>query len=621
MATAPVKTSDASADSKKSKQAGLPNVKPYASQTSPSLIKKKSPTIRDWQLYTRLWGYVMPYKGRFLVGMLAALPTSLTNGALAFLIGPFVDQLVQQQNYAALFYIPAAVMAVSIVQGVCEYVSTYYTTYVATALSQDVRLQLYEQLVKMDLKYLNGSKPGDLLSRYYEDPSRLQTAIVTNIQKFVIEFFSIVGLSAVLLYRSWSLALIAIAVISTIVIPIAIISKKLRRLDHENQRLLASIYDVFNESITGAKVVMIFGLQAFQYKRFKRRMQDYFGNSMSLARADAILRPLLQLIASVGIALILLFGSFRVTGGDMSPGELTSFLVALLLLYKPVKNVGGIITKVQRVFAPAERVFEKIDLEPELQDHPNPAHFAEFESLEFDQVHFAYNAEVPVLSDINLTVHSGEKIALVGESGGGKSTLVDLIPRFMDPTAGEVRMNGMDIRQVSMSSIRDMISLVSQDTVLFDGSVLENIRLGNMDATRAQIDEAIRVAHLDEMIAAMPEGIHTQIGPRGSQLSGGQKQRLAIARAFLSDSPIVILDEATSALDNESEAAVQDGMAHVIEGKTVFVVAHRLSTVRYADRILVMHQGKIAEQGTHDELMKQEGMYHRLYSLQFRHDV
>lgn len=587
---------------------------------APAATPKSPLTWKDFGLYKRLMGYVWPYRKRWILGMVAAVPTSLTNGALAFMIGPFVDQLVQQQNYKALFFIPAAVMVVSLLQGLCEYVSTYYSTYVATSLSQDIRLELYEQLVKMDLKYLNGSKPGDLLSRYYEDPSRLQTAITTNIQVFVIEFFNLAGLAAVLLYRSWSLALIAIAIISTIAVPITIISKKLRRLDHDNQKYLAAIYDVFTESITGAKVVMVFGLERFQMKRFKQRMHDYFGNAMSLVRADAIMRPLLQLIAAVGISSILLFGSFKVTSGEMSAGDLTSFLVGLLLLYKPVKALSSIITKVQRVFAPAERVFEKIDLQPELQEHPNPVHLSEFESLEFDHVDFAYNPDVPVLKNINLTVQAGEKIALVGESGGGKSTLVDLIPRFMDPTRGEVRINGVDARQIAFESLRGMISLVSQDTVLFDGSVLENIRLGNMDATRAQIDEAIKVAHMDDVIAGMPDGIHTQIGPRGSQLSGGQKQRLAIARAFLNDSPIVILDEATSALDNESEAAVQDGMAHIIAGKTVFVVAHRLSTVRYVDRILVMHQGEIAEQGTHDELMIREGMYHRLYTLQFRHD-
>lgn len=612
MAQTQTAASVANIDSKNKSTSGSP---------PPPLKKKtKSPTIRDVELYRRLFRYVVPYKGRFIWGMLAAFPTSLTNGALAFLIGPFVDQLVKEQNYTALFYIPAAVLSVSVVQGVCEYISTYYTTYVATALSQDVRIQLYEQLVKMDLKYLNTSKPGDLLSRYYEDPSRLQTAIVTNIQKFVIEFFSIIGLASVLLYRSWSLALIAMAIISTIVVPISIISKKLRKLDHENQRLLASIYDVFNESIIGAKVVMVFGLHDHQMKRFKKRMADYFGNAMSLVRADAVLRPTLQLIAAIGISSILLFGSFRVTGGEMTPGDLTSFLVALLLLYKPVKNVGGIITKVQRVFAPAERVFEKIDLQPELSDKPNAIELTEFNELTFDNVSFAYDPDVPVLQHVSTTVQSGEKIALVGESGGGKSTLVDLIPRFMDPTDGVVRMNGLDLRDVSMASLRRMMSLVSQDTVLFDGTILDNLQLGKLNATPSDIQQAIHVAHLEDVLAGMPNGLDTQIGPRGNQLSGGQKQRIAIARAFLSDSPIVILDEATSALDNESEAAVQDGMAHIIEGKTVFVVAHRLSTVRYVDRIWVMHQGQIAEEGTHDELIKKEGLYHRLYSLQFRYD-
>lgn len=581
---------------------------------------KKNPRITDIELYQRLLGYLKPHMFRFTAGMLAAIPASALNGALAFLIGPFIDELMKKHNYNVLFMVPVVVLAAGILQGVCEYVSNYYTNYVGTAISQHIRLELYRQLSRMDIKYLNTSKPGDLLSRYYEDPSRLQQAIVTNLETFVVEFFSMLFLASVLIYRSWTLALIAIVIISSIIIPIQIISKKLRKLDHQNQHLMAGIYDIFNESVSGSKVIAIFGLQKYQLDRFENRMRDYFGNSMRLARADAILKPLLQFIASIGISLILLFGSFNVQNSSMTPGDLTSFLVALVLLYKPVKTVGGILTKIQRVFAPAERVFEKLDLEPAITDPENAIELKAFESITFENVQFSYEPGNPILKNINLHVQSGETVALVGESGGGKSTLIDLIPRFMDPDSGSVRINAMDLKQVSLPSLRNLIAVVSQDTILFEGNIIDNIRLGNVNATEADIEKAIEVAHLSDVLKELPQGLETRIGSRGILLSGGQKQRIAIARAFLKNAPVIIMDEATSALDNASEAAVQDGMNRLMAGKTVFVIAHRLSTVRHANRILVMQQGQIAEEGTHDDLLARQGIYHRLYNLQFRHE-
>ncbi|WP_303673659.1 ABC transporter ATP-binding protein [Vampirovibrio chlorellavorus] len=569
----------------------------------------------------RLFAYLNPYKKRFIIGLLATVPAASLNGALAFLIGPFIDKLLNSHQYSILFLVPIAILSASLLQGVCDYISTYYTTYVGTSISQDIRLQLYKHLSRMDQRYINQSSPGDLLTRYYSDPSRLQQAIVNHLQTFILESFSAAFLAAVLFYRSWQFALVALIIISFIFIPIRIISQKLRKLDNQTQEIMGSIYDVFNESVYASKVITIFKLKKYQLKRFEKGLDDYFGVSMRLTRADAILKPVMQMITAVGVSLIILFGSFQVQKGLMTPGEMTSFLVALVLLYKPIKNVGTIIGKIQRIFAPAERVFEKLDIEPSIQEVPDAPRVTDFQHLKFENVSFAYTPEKPVLKQINFEIKAGETIALVGESGGGKSTLVDLIPRFMDPQEGRITLNGLDLKSLSLDSVWDLFSIVTQETMLFDGSIRENIRLGKLDATDGEIERALQAANLKEFVDSLPNGLETSVGTRGVMLSGGQKQRIAIARAFLKNAPVVILDEATSALDNESEAAVQEAITNIMADKTVIVIAHRLSTIRFADRILVISDGKIAESGTHQELLDKQGIYSRLYHLQFRHDV
>lgn len=576
--------------------------------------------MNDKAMYLRLLGYLSPYRKRLIYGMIASVPAASLNGALAFAIGPFVDKLLREQNYTILTLIPVAILLATVIQGVCDYISTYYTSYVGTAISQDLRLELYEHLNKMDWRYMQSNSPGQMLGRYYSDPSRLQEAIVNNFQIFVLELFSFLSLAAVLISRSWLFAIISLFVISLLAFPIRIISRKLRVLDHENQQTMVSIYDVFYESVVGFKVINMFGLQRFQNKKFRQTLQEYFGNSMKLVRANAILKPIMQFIASIGISIIILFGGMQVQQGLMTPGDLTSFLLALVLLYKPVKNIGNIFSKVQRIFAPAERVFEKLDIEPNIVTLEDAVAVETFESLTFEDVHFAYEMDKPVLSDINLSVKAGEVVALVGESGGGKSTLVDLIPRFMDPRQGRILINGLDLRTLDLNSLRQLVALVSQDTILFNGTIRENIRLGRMTATEEEMDEAVSWANLQPMLAELPEGLDTVIGSRGIALSGGQRQRVAIARALLKNAPFIILDEATSALDNESEALVQNAMERVMRGKTVIVIAHRLSTIRNADRILVIDKGRIAEQGSHTELLAADGIYSNLYYLQFRHD-
>lgn len=575
----------------------------------------------DVSLYKRLLGYLYPYRKRFLLGFFASIPASSLNGLVAFLMGPFIDHILKTQQYSVLFYLPIGIVGVSLIQGAFDYMSNYNTTYVGTAISQDLRLQLYKHLNKMDLKLINANSPGELMMRYYNDPSTLQQSIVNHLQTFITELFSGLFLAGVLFYRSWTFALVAIGIISFIFIPIKIVGEKLRKLDHESQQIMANIYNIFYESIYGFKVIQIFGLKPYQLKRFEKALKDYFGNVMRLTRASAILQPLLQLIPAIGVGLIVLFGSIQVSKGTLSPGEMTSFLVALILLYKPIKNVGNILGKVQRIFAPAERVFEKLDITPSIAESEYPIELTQFESLAFEKVSFAYHPEQPILKDINLSLRQGETIAFVGQSGGGKSTIIDLIPRFMDPNEGRVVINGHDVKDVSFASLASLFAIVTQETLLFDATIRENILLGCLNASEEQLQEAIQISDLSEFIESLPDGLNTKIGSRGVRLSGGQRQRIAIARAFLKNAPVLIFDEATSALDNESEAAVQDAMMSMMANKTVILIAHRLSTIRYADRIMVVEGGQIIEQGTHDELIKLQGTYFRLYALQFRHDT
>jgi subfamily B ATP-binding cassette protein MsbA len=573
----------------------------------------------DTALYIRLLGYLKPYRGRFFLGMLASIPAASMDGAVAWGIGPLLDSFIKTQNYAMLMTVPLIVVGATVFQGISFYLSTYCNNYVGTAISRDLRSKLFEQLSGMELAYFKKNSTGELYSRYVSDPATLQQAIVSNLQDFVLQLFTFVGLAVVLIYRNWIFAIVALGVISTITIPLQLISRKVRSLDHESNDNLARMVSVFTEAITQAKLMIGFQLEDYQRKRFSQALAQYFSISMRILKAGTWLKPIMQLIAALGIAAIVVFGAVQVQNKAMTAGALASFMLALIFLYKPVKTLANIMNKVQRLLAPAERVFEKLDTRSGLQEEiAHPLRFERFETLTLENVGFQYEPGKAVLKDINFTVDAGEIIAFIGPSGGGKSTLVDLIPRFMDVTSGEIRVNGAPVKNVSLDWLRSQVAIVTQEPLLIDASIRENIRLGKLDATDAEIWDAVESANLRDFIEAAPRGLETPVGSSGGGLSGGQRQRVAIARAFLKNAPLLILDEATSALDNESEAKVQDALVRIMQNRTVFLIAHRLSTVRCATRILVLNQGRIVESGTHDDLLSLEGLYHKLYHLQFR---
>ncbi|MCE3233912.1 MAG: lipid exporter, fused ATPase and inner rane subunit MsbA [Vampirovibrio sp.] len=572
---------------------------------------------KDQKLYVRLLGYIKPYKTRFIWSLLASVPASSLNGLIAWMIGPFLDAMIQGKDAKYILLLPVAVLIVTIMQGLFEYISDYFTNYIGFAITRDIRRELFQHLIVMDLGYFKRNSSGELITRYYTDPTTLQQAIVTNLQGFIIQLFTGLFLAVVLFTRNWQLAIFAILIISMIGLPLHFISQKIRRLDHQSREVSAGLVNTIYETLFGMKEILSFQRQDFQRKRFEKALDQFFSTSMRISKSETILKPIMQFIAGLGISGIILLSTYQIQTGAMTHGDVVSFLVALVLLYKPVKVIAAILGKIQRILAPAERVFQKMDLKPDMRQSDDPIPLTPLETLEFRNLDFEYKPGVPVLQHINLTVRAGETIAFVGPSGGGKSTLIELIPRFLDPIDGAVLYNGVNLRDTSLEQLRSEIAIVSQDTVLFDGTIADNIRFGRLEASDEEVYEAARKAYLLDWIDSIPEGLNTRVGERGGMLSGGQKQRISIARAFLKDAPILLLDEATSALDSESEQMIQNALLDIMKNRTVFIVAHRLSTIKYASRIVVMVKGQIMEIGSHTELLERNGFYSKLYHLQF----
>lgn len=583
----------------------------------PILQKLKQTIKNDKELYLRLINYLKPYKKWFLVMFLTSIPLAAVDGAIAAITGPVVDRFLKDENFSILKAIPLLIIAVTVVQGVLMYANTYCTVQLTNAISKDLRSDLFSKLAEFDLPYFKQNTTGDIYSRFYVDTLKLQQAIVVNLHDFILQFFTLVFLVGVLLYQNWKFAFIALFIISFMVIPLTLISKKLRRLDYKMRDLNSDIIVTFTEFLYGIKEVKVFQLVPYMTRLFNGKLVDLFNVSISSNKAGALLKPSMQFISSIGIGLILFLGAIQIEQDTMTVGAFTSFMVAMALMLKPVKTVGGILSKVSVILAPAERVFGLMDREPELIKPVNPKTIDGFESLKFNHVSLAYNENEKVLQDISLTITPGETVALVGPSGGGKSSLVNLIPRFIDPVEGEILMNGTNLKEIGTKSIFDQIAVVAQENILFNLSIRENIRMGRLNATEKEIEDAAKAANLWSWLTSIPDGLDTIVGERGELLSGGQRQRVAIARAFLKNAPLLILDEATSALDNESEKLVQDALYELMKSKTVIIIAHRLSTIQHADRILVLEKGRIVQDGNHQKLVNEEGIYKKFYLMQF----
>lgn len=581
-------------------------------------------------LLKRIFPYIKPVMGRVILGFLIAIPVGLLDGVVSFALKPYMDYVVGKQNLVLFGYefsysllailMPFAVIFFAAFQGVLRYLNSYFTDWTSLKITNAVKIDLFARLVYMDTSFFDENSSGLIINRYLADPDAASKGVVEQIKTFIISLFGAASLIAVMLYSSWKLALVGVIVLTLAFFPVFLIRKKIKSVSNKNTVITGDIMTTMNETYSGNKVVTSYNLQKRQEENFIKSINKSFDVSISLTKRVGWMSPLMYLIASFGIAFVLYYGTKLIYTGQMSAGSFASFVTSLLLLYKPVKTLGNTMTTIQNIFVAMGRVFELFDYIPLIKDKETTVPMQELKSnITFNDVSFEYVQNQPVLKNINLKVNKGETIAIVGNSGGGKSTLVSLLPRFYDVTSGSICFDGIDIRNFELSKLRNNISIVFQDNFLFTGTIKENIMLAKPEATAEELNTAIMSSHLEEVISSLPDGIDTMLGERGLTLSGGQRQRVAIARAMIRNTPIVILDEATSALDNESEAIVQKALDNLMQNKTVFVIAHRLSTIKNADRIAVINDGILVELGTHEELLKiEEGHYKHLYEMQFK---
>lgn len=576
-------------------------------------------------VYLRLLSYIKPYWLPFLVGLIAAIPSGSLDGIIAWLAGHGLQKIFVEGHQHLIYYVPLGVLAVAALQGLFRFIEAFTVRMVGAAAIRDLRNEVFAHLQTQPLLYFQSQSSGVLIGRLINDIGIIENAISQTFQSMISRTITLISLIAVLLFQSWTLSLIALSILSCIVLPVSILGRRIRKSSRGSQQAIGDLVSVLSESIQGAKVIQSFNLEHYQVKRFQDTNNQFYTNMMKAVRAEAMMSPILAMIGAIGIAAVIWVAGYQVVHHQMSLGSLTSFVIALLLLYSPIKNIGRINGVLQPALAAAARVFEVLDRQPELKNLPGAIELKPgSHTIKFEHVYFQFPnsgsegvASNMVLRDICLEIPSGEMVALVGLSGSGKTTLANLVPRFYDPIAGTVSIDGKPVTAYTLESLRSQIATVTQDNFLFNATVEENIRLGRIDATHEEIEAAAKAAYCHDFIMEMPGGYQTEIGERGVRLSGGQQQRISIARAFLKNAPIIILDEATSALDNESEAMVQAALDNLMKGRTVIVIAHRLSTIRHADKIVVLDSGTVVETGSHRILATAGGAYERLLTAHF----
>lgn len=569
--------------------------------------------------FRRMWPYIKPYWFRAALGVALTVPVGALDGAVAMFLKPFMDKVMvdKQPHFSAM--IPFLIVGFTVVQGILIYSSNYLNTWVANKITIGVKRKLYEKLLSMDTSYFDHNNSGTIMFRYSNDAETASTGLINNLKQFLSKTFSSISLVCVLFYNSWQLAIIAIAVLVFFIWPMAKVRRKMKEIMERTVGNLSYVMTIYNETFAGNKTIRSFTLEEEFKNRFYKVTDLTFALAMKMVKGTNWLSPLMHIIMSIGIALVIGCGSYLIVSGRISSGNFVAFIAALMMLYTPLKGVGNNYVSIQNSFLAIDRIFDILDLQPSIKDLSTAKELKGVtKGIKFENVHFSYNPGREVLHEINLDIPVGTTVALVGNSGGGKTTISALLPRLYDIQEGSIKIDGADIKDISQSSLRKQIAMVFQDNFLFSGSVRENILLGNAQATEETIWKALKSACLDDFVKELPNKLDTEIGERGILLSGGQKQRLAIARAFVKDAPIVILDEATSALDNKSERVVQEALDNLMKNRTVIVIAHRLSTIQNADKIVVINDGKIAEEGTHEELLKQKGAYAALYAMQFK---
>ncbi|MBU4564800.1 MAG: lipid A export permease/ATP-binding protein MsbA [Desulfarculus sp.] len=564
---------------------------------------------------------VRPYWKRLAGAMALMVLVGASTSAMAYLVKPVMDKIFVARDSDLLMLMPIGIIVLYTVKGLSSYGQTYLMQYVGQRIVTQFRIDLYAHLQRLSLSYYDRTPTGELMSRITNDVNQMQGAVSSVVTGVLKDMFTIVGLVAVIVYRDWFLAVFALGVFPLCVIPLVKFGRRLRKISHRSQETMADVTVLLHETIGGARIVKGFCREEYETQRFTDEAFRLFRLRMKDISTRAMSSPLMEFLGGLGIAGILFYGGWQVIHGVSTPGTFFSFLTALILLYEPVKRLSSMNNDVQNGLAAAERVYRVLDEPVEIAEKTGAVELAPLQKeIVYHKVSFAYRPGEPVLKEINLTVPKGQAVALVGTSGGGKTTLVNLLPRFYEVTEGSISIDGTDIRQATLGSLRGQIAIVTQQTILFNDTVRNNIAYGRPEASDDEVRAAAEAAYATKFIEQMPHGLDTRIGESGVLLSGGERQRLSIARALLADRPILILDEATSSLDTESEMYVQKALENLMAGRTTFVIAHRLSTVQRADRILVISGGHIVEEGRHDELVAMGGVYTRLHRMQFAID-
>lgn len=583
------------------------------------MAKANSDVARGWLLYRRLLTYLAGYWRIFVASIIAMLVVAATGPIFAALIKPLINEGFVEKNMAAMRWIPLAIVGLFLLRGIFNFINEYSTSYLSGHLVQRLREKMFNKILRLPAGFYHDNPSGRVISRVLNDANLITEAGFNVITVLAKDGVTVLGLLAWLVYLDWKLTLITFVTIPVVAVCIRIVSLRLRRLSRENQQHLGEMTQVLGENVDGTRVVKIYGGQDYESARFHHRALSVRHNLVKQTAANSANTALTQLMVAVALSLIIYFAAVGARNQTFSAGDFMSFLTAMIMMFDPIKRITGIIQSLQRGMAAAESVFGFLDT-PEETDEGDYRPTARARGhIRFDQVSFRYpHAEKDSLQNIDLEIEPGKMVALVGTSGCGKTTAVNLIPRFFEASGGTIYLDDIDIRQYALDALRGEMALVSQDVVLFNDTVARNVAYGECaDADEAAIIAALQAANAWQFVAAMPQGIHTLIGENGAKLSGGQRQRLAIARALLKNAPVLILDEATSALDTESEKLVQTALDRLMENRTTIVIAHRLSTVEHADMIVVMHEGQIVERGRHHELLAKAGRYAALYAMQF----
>jgi ATP-binding cassette, subfamily B, bacterial MsbA len=565
----------------------------------------------------RLLAHTRRYKGRFLVALAAMLLYGLASAGVAYLIKPIIDKALPGTE--SLGWWAGAILVAYLAKGVGAYFSAYLMTDIGQRVVRDLRDQLFRHILDQSAAFFSRRTTGQLMSRITNDVAQVQQAVSETLGDLLREGLALFAYAGYLFYLDAKLALVLVTGAPIVVYPLARFGQRVRRSTRRSQEELEKLSHITAEAFTGHRIVKAFGAERRETDRFQRASHSLYRTHLKITSTTALPPPLMEFLGGLAVVGLIWYGSQKISGQDMTQGAFLSFIFAAFMMYTPIKKLSRVNSTLQQAMAASERIFHMLDSHTEVRERPDARPLPPLrQSVEFRNVAFAYDdADAPILRDVSFRVTAGQMVAIVGLSGAGKTTLVNLIPRFYDVTGGAVLIDGVDVRDVTLRSLRAQIGMVTQETVLFDDTIAANIAYGAPEAAQDDIEAAARAAHAHEFILAQPQGYQTQIGERGQKLSGGQRQRLAIARALLKDSPILILDEATSALDAESEQLVQDALANLMRNRTAFVIAHRLSTVRRADTIVALERGHVAEIGRHDELLANpDSVYSKLYALQ-----